>query len=371
MLGLIDWLACAHAGREQRAAVAARGTASDLYGRVAAAATAGHVLDFDDTYLPGLAHLSAPVAPAACVLGAEIDATVGDVFDAYTLGFEAMGAVARSSHPQLYDRGWHPTAVCGCVGAAVAAGHLLELDPPRAETAVSLALLAAGGLLSAFGTDGKSLQVGFAAAHGVRAARLAGEGARSTVRVLDGFADAYGGSWAEPDAARPAVDDNWIKAYPCCLQTHGAIEVVEAARQVGERGPLEITVHPVSRQAAPYDDVSDGLEAKFSIPYTIAYTLLYGPPELGAFEGVDPAVAELARQIGVATSTDLLESEARLVAASGFEARVEAAMGSPQKPMTPEKLNEKVRSLSGEVLDDVFEDPGQPAKIFVEAARLS
>src|SRR5918999_1270464 len=165
MLGLIDWLACAHAGREQRAAVAARVTASDLSGRVVAAATAGHVLDFDDTYLPGLAHLSAPVAPAACVLGAEVGATVGDAFDAYTLGFEAMGAVARSSHPQLYDRGWHPTAVCGCVGAAVAAGHLLELDPPRAETAVSLALLVAGGLLSAFGTDGKSLQVGFAAAH--------------------------------------------------------------------------------------------------------------------------------------------------------------------------------------------------------------
>src|SRR5918999_6376197 len=94
MLGLIDWLACAYAGREQRAAVAARGTASDLYGRVAAAATAGHVLDFDDTYLPGLAHLSAPVAPAACVLGAEVGATTGQVLAAYAAGFEAMAQVS-------------------------------------------------------------------------------------------------------------------------------------------------------------------------------------------------------------------------------------------------------------------------------------
>src|ERR687891_2922785 len=126
--GLIDWLACANAGREQRAAVVARVTASDLYGRVAAAATAGHVLDFDDTFLPGLAHLSAPVAPAACVLGAEVGASIGDVLDAYAAGFEAMGAVARAGHPTLYDRGWHPTSVCGVIGSAVASAKLLGLN---------------------------------------------------------------------------------------------------------------------------------------------------------------------------------------------------------------------------------------------------
>src|SRR5918992_2320600 len=267
-LALTDWLACAHGGREQRASMAARATASDLYGRVASAATAGHVLDFDDTYLPGLAHLSAPVAPAACVLGAEVGATVSDVVEAYVRGFEAMGAVTRASHPQLYNRGWHPTSVCGGLGAVVAAAYLLDLDRSHTEQAVALALLSAGGLLSAFGSDAKSLQVGFAAAHGVRAARAVSEGARPSLAVLQGFTDSYGATWAEPDPARPAIDENWIKAYPCCLQTHGAIEVAEKARRAEEHGPAQVIVHPVSRQAAPYDDVSDGLQAKFSIPYT-------------------------------------------------------------------------------------------------------
>jgi hypothetical protein len=62
---LLDWLACAIGGRSERAARAAAAVGDD----VAALATAGHVLDFDDTYPPGLAHLSAPTAPAA--LGTE------------------------------------------------------------------------------------------------------------------------------------------------------------------------------------------------------------------------------------------------------------------------------------------------------------
>src|SRR6185503_12297437 len=80
---LLDWLGCAAGGREHRAARAARMLGDGLFERIAAAGTAGHVLDYDDTYLPGLAHLSAPTAPAALVAGAAVGATVGDVLDAF------------------------------------------------------------------------------------------------------------------------------------------------------------------------------------------------------------------------------------------------------------------------------------------------
>ena len=76
---------------------------------------------------------------------------------AYGDGFEAMGALAAAGHPALYDRGWHPTAVCGAVGAAVAAARLLGAD---AETAAALAALRAGGLRAAFGSDGKGALAG-------------------------------------------------------------------------------------------------------------------------------------------------------------------------------------------------------------------
>ena len=163
----LDWLACASAGRDEPAARAAAAAGHGLVERVVFAGTTGHVLDFDDTYLPGLSHLSAPTAPAALVLGADARPLRRRCLAAYAAGFEAMGAVTRASHPALYDRGWHPTAVCGVAGAAVAAARLLGLDGERERAAVAIALLRAGGLRAAFGSDGKALQVGMAAAAGV------------------------------------------------------------------------------------------------------------------------------------------------------------------------------------------------------------
>ncbi|HKG17754.1 MAG TPA: MmgE/PrpD family protein, partial [Solirubrobacteraceae bacterium] len=91
-VALLDWLACAVGGRDEPAARAAWAAGDGLLERVAFLGAAGHVLDFDDTYLPGLAHLSAPVAPAALGLAGRLGARVGQALDAYAAGFEAMGA---------------------------------------------------------------------------------------------------------------------------------------------------------------------------------------------------------------------------------------------------------------------------------------
>jgi len=283
-LSLTDWLACAARGAREPASVAARAAGDGLLERVGAAGAAGHVLDFDDTYAPGLVHLSAATAPAALVLGAELGADVGRALAAYAAGFEAMGVLTRTCHPALYDGGWHPTAVCGSAGAAVVAARLHGLDAGRERRAIALALLRAGGLRAAFGSDGKALQVGMAAAAGVHAAHLAAAGAAVDASAIagagDGFAEAFGvaTSAATLDAMIEAADtaataghaaaETQIKAYPCCLQTHAAIDTALA---VGAPPPPEseitVAVHPLSRQAAAHDAVSDGLQAKFSIPY--------------------------------------------------------------------------------------------------------
>jgi 2-methylcitrate dehydratase PrpD len=232
-VALLDWLACAYGGREERAVSAARAAGDGLLERVAWLGTAGHVLDFDDTYLPGIAHLSAPTAPAAIAVGASLDRSVGDVLDAYAAGFEAMGALSRSH--DLYESGWHPTAVCGAAGAAVAAARLLGLEEERSGAAARLALLQAGGLRAAFGSDGKSLQVGMAAAAGVHAARIAAGGV-SVGEVMDhpaGFAAAFGAGRGGDDGGGSAVEQNWIKPWPCCLMSHSAVQAASEARSAG------------------------------------------------------------------------------------------------------------------------------------------
>jgi 2-methylcitrate dehydratase PrpD len=130
-----DWLACASAGAGERAARAVRASGDDLLTDVAFAATAGHVLDFDDTFSAGVAHVSAACAPAALVLAAHLALSGRAALDAYAEGFEAMAAVAAASHPALYEGGWHPTTVCGPIGAAVAASRLLGLTAAQREHA--------------------------------------------------------------------------------------------------------------------------------------------------------------------------------------------------------------------------------------------
>jgi 2-methylcitrate dehydratase PrpD len=361
---LLDWLACAAGGAGEPTARAARAAGAGLLDRVTAAGVAGHILDYDDTYSPGVVHASACAAPAALVLGAELETTVGDVLDAYAAGFEAAAALARASHPQLYERGWHPTAVCGTVGAATAAARLLDLSERETDAAAALAVLRAAGLRAAFGSDGKSVQVGMAAAAGVQAARLVAEGVGAPPHaVAAGFEQAFGGRWATPDPGAPAIRENWIKPWPCCLFTHSTIDAV--SRLAEPAGPITVTVHPLARQAAAHDDAADGLQAKFSIPYVAAWTRLHGPPGLRAFAGADGEVRARAREVEVVTDPALGEWEARIEGV-----RVEYAPGSPQRPLDQATLSAKVHDLAGDRLDGILDDRAGPAADVVAAAAI-
>jgi len=373
---LLDWLACASAGAAEPAARAAREAGDGLLERVTAAGAAGHVLDYDDTYLPGLAHLSAPVAPAALLLAVELGLDVAAVLAAYCAGFEATGALARAGHPALYERGWHPTAVCGTVGSAVAGARLLALDPAQTDSACAIALVRAGGLRASFGSDAKALQVGMAAAAGVHAARLAASGGSAPLETVasaaGGYEAAFGAPWAGPDS-EPAVRQNWIKAYPCCLATHSGIEAADELRRRGGAGDRRLTVivSPRARQAAMRDDVANGLEAKFSIPYVVAFTLLHGPPLVRDFATVDAAARALAAEaVTVEVDDRLAEMQTRIAVEGEVVANVERALGSPERPLDGAQLASKLRELGGDHLAGTLEEGSMAAADVVAAAGL-
>jgi 2-methylcitrate dehydratase PrpD len=178
----------------------------------------------------------------------------------------------------------------------------------------------------------------------------------------DGFAAAFGPR--SEDDGRAAIDENWIKPWPCCLMSHSAIEAASVAREALARpGTIAVTVHPVARRAAAYDDVADGLQAKFSIPYLVAYVARHGEPDPASFEQVDPEVRALARErVRLTTDGTLREAETVLALDGTVVARVEAARGSPERPMTADQLRAKCRMLAGERLDGLLDDPSAPAQ---------
>jgi 2-methylcitrate dehydratase PrpD len=229
-------------------------------------------------------------------------------------------------------------------------------------------LLQAGGLRAAFGSDGKSLQVGMAAAAGVQAARIAAGGVVISADVLgapDGFAAAFGDVRDGGEGA--AVEQNWIKPWPCCLMSHSAIEAATRA-DLGGSAPIDVTVHPVARRAAAYDEVADGLQAKFSIPYLVAYVALRGEPEPASFEGVDPEVQSFARsRVRLTTDEALLEAEAVIAVGGEEAARVQAARGSPERPMSADELAAKCATLAGDRLDGLLDDRAAAAQTLLDA----
>jgi 2-methylcitrate dehydratase PrpD len=103
--------------------------------------------------------------------------------------------------------------------------------------------------------------------------------------------------------------------------------------------------------------VGSGLEAKFSIPYLVAFALLRGAPEPASFDAVDPEVrAFAADRVGVRTDPALGEAAARVL-----DVEVAFSPGSPQSPLAPEHLTAKVRGLAAGRLDRLLDDPARPA----------
>ncbi|HTU97637.1 MAG TPA: MmgE/PrpD family protein [Solirubrobacteraceae bacterium] len=385
----LDWLGCASAGVGERAAQAMLSLGDDLPAQVAFAGAAGHVLDYDDTLPDGIAHISAPCAPAALVLAAELGRPVGAMLAAFAEGWEAMATVVSASHPALYDGGWHPTAVCGPIGAAVTAARLLELSATERRRAVALAVLRAGGTRGAFGSDGKAIQVGLAAAAGVQAALLARAGAVVDERaihgevgfegvvgavvpsaVVEGEGSGEGGGSA--DGIR-AIEGNWIKLHPSCLGTHAPIDAAIQARDDGfrlDRAPVTVAVHPHARQAAHLDDVDDGLSAKFSIPYCVAHALMDGPPRVDDFAAVQAQTRERSAMVRVVLDASLPDFGAVLRTEERELARVPCPRGAPERPASAHDLAAKLSDLAGDRLDGVLDDLEAPAEQAGQAAGL-
>src|SRR5207247_6614417 len=119
---------------------------------------------------------------------------------AYLAAAGVMARLGTALGWRHYSAGWHATCTAGAPAAAAGAAVALGLPAERIAAAMALAVPAAGGVQRAFGTDAKSLQVGFAVEAGIRAARLAADGAQADPSALAAWLGLVG---ARPPAVAP------------------------------------------------------------------------------------------------------------------------------------------------------------------------
>jgi 2-methylcitrate dehydratase PrpD len=350
---LRDTVAVALAAREHPV-----GALAEQLGEAGRWSALAHVLDFDDLHLPSTAHLSAICVPAALACG-------GDA-SAYLSGAGVMARLGTALGWPHYAAGWHTTCTAGAPAAAVTAAKAMGLEREPTAVAIALAIPAAGGVQRAFGSTAKSLQVGFAADAGVRAAQLAAAGASADPASLDEWMRLVGG---DPEALAldgPAVPGGLaIKLFPCCYALQRPIGAVVELGVFDPELVRRVRVRTPSSSLAPliHHRPRTGLEGKFSLEYGIAAAILDGRP--GRESVTDAAVArpearrliELVEVEALDEGEGLLagevEVEVELAGGEELRAALDVPPGAPTRPPTDDQLAAKLGMCAPHELEDL------------------
>jgi 2-methylcitrate dehydratase PrpD len=343
--------------------------------------TAAHALDYDDVTWGLIGHPSVSLVPAVFALGESLNASGRDVLLAYMVGFEVMAKLGRTTQPRhSLDGGWHATGTIGAFGATAACCKLIGLDAERTAHALGIVYSMTSGNVSNFGTMCKPLHAGLAARNAVEAALWGQAGFTSLPHPFDGprsFHEVY--SRGLPADMAPLAELGKvfelvergvvIKPYPCGVALHPAIDAVHALKREQRIDADDVVSGKAGVTKYTFDKLcylvpKTGLEAKFSMPYTIARSILDDSIGFDTFTDKlvrDERAQALTRRIGMYVH-DGIEStwkmgsrpvNVRLQMRDGrvLERQVDISKGNPEVALTPAELNIKFEDCARLSLD--------------------
>jgi 2-methylcitrate dehydratase PrpD len=298
------------------------GTRAALLPAVLANGALAHALDFEDAFDEAPCHPNAALVPAALALAQSRGPVSGSsLITAIAAGCDLVCRLAMSLRSDPAERGWYWPPIFGAFGAAACAGRLLELDPVEMRDALSLTLCqstCSAELKYSRRSVVRAVRDGFSAHAGLVSALLAQRGVAGFEQPLEGRAGLYAlyaqGQW-EPEALTQRLGSHFygaevsFKPWPSCRGTHALIEAALELRQAPglhlaaiERlrthgGPVQqMLTEPRAQKLRPHT----AIDAKFSIPFTVAAALVHGEVTLQSF-GADalanPEVLALAERV--------------------------------------------------------------------------
>jgi 2-methylcitrate dehydratase PrpD len=301
------------------------------------------------------------------------------LIEAIVAGYETAIAIARACHPDLRQRGFHPTAACAVFGAAVAVAKLRGLSAQRLANAIGIAASSSGGLFAFVngGADIKRLHAGHAAREGLQAALLAEQGVEGPPHVLearDGFMQAF--AFGRADKARAiqlpptvpfGITDCYIKPYACCRHIQPAVEALYSLLNdekiaEGEIDRVDVETYRIAAEHA-HTGWDNFASAQLSFPYLMGLAARFRDIRLEHFTDEmrsDPAFAAFARKLHVNAPPEidrlypqLRPARVTVTTARGtFSRLAEEALGSRQVPLDDAGLEAKFRALVAPALGE-------------------
>ena len=350
---------------------------ADLLDAAFLGGTAAHGIELDDGYRQGSVHPGCAVVPAVLAAGYHMEASGKAVIEAVIAGYETVVAIARACHPDLRQRGFHPTGACAVFGAAAAVAKLRGLPAPRIADAIGIAASSAAGLFAFVngGADIKRLHAGHASREGLQAVLLAEQGVQGPPGVIearDGFMQAF--AFGPVDRARPValppavpfgITDCYIKPYACCRHLQPAVEALIGLCRDEEIALDEVTRIDVDTYRIAVEHAHTGWDefasAQLSFPYLIGLALRFRAIRLEYFGEEmrkNPMFGEIARKLHVTATPEvdrlypqLRPARVKVTTARGaFTRNADEALGSRLVPLDDAGLRAKFDDLAGPVL---------------------
>ncbi len=341
---------------------------------------ASHGLEMDDASYDAGGHPAVVILPAAMALAETVNAKGKDFLLSVIWGYDMMTRVGRGVVPDnCFERGWHPTAVCGIFGATVAAAWLLKLDAPKIAHALGIAGGFASGNLECYadGSLTKRLNPANAAMGGVNAARLAAVGYTGPKWVFEGNHGFFKSYTDNPtpermlenlDYSEYPIEIASFKPYACCRYNHSPIDSIlkiMADHSLTAENIEKIVIDTCSMairavvEPAPIKfDPPNEAAAQFSLPYTAACAALYGDVSVSQFTEEklkDPALRNFIHKVEMVHTGDMDQYLPDIFAASvtirtkdggEYTHLTKFSKGDPENPMTKKEIKDKFMALS-------------------------
>jgi 2-methylcitrate dehydratase PrpD len=332
--------------------------------------TLGYYCDIEPHHVGGILHAPAVMVPTSLAVAEKEGAGGAGFLEAMLLGIEVTCRVSYALNPvALYNRGFHPSAICGAFGAAAAAGRLFRLSTPRFGIALGLAMQQASGLL-AWASDqtenSRPFNPGLAARNGTTAAYLASLGFGGPPTPFEGKYDAFTAFSGErhPEAlladwgAHFYLPELAYKLYSSCSFTHPGLDALLALAREHHLAPADVK-EIVLRFPISGKHMIDNNELKsHCAQYILPVGLVFGRVMIDDIledRKKHPEVARLSahtRMVGdpelEKTYPERYASIVEVLTTDGghLSRRVDYARGTMQNPVTPDEIHQKYMKLA-------------------------
>jgi len=332
-----------------------------------------HVLELDDGVRFGALHPGAPILSTLLPVAHKYNLSGENLIKGLVIGYEASINLGYSIQPGHYNKGYHPSATCGSIGAAVSIAIANQFNKKKLKAVITNAAISASGTLKVIEdfSEMKPYNIAKASLSALYSYYMANAEFGFPEDVLSGkggFLNMFGGEYAENRLIRQENDllkihKVYFKTFAACRHCHTGID---AALKLREEYPLKvenidvINIYSYEYVIGKHDHnvVHGTSSAKMSIPYSVAIALLYGDAseEFYSEDYINNIkIKELMKKIEVFSSKELSElvpekrpSIVEIIMKNGdiLSKRIDFPKGEPENPFSDEELIAKFTSLA-------------------------